>query len=419
MNNEFINYKNFTYLRVNENISDHFKERGYFRIPKNIILKKILLFSFLKVLRKIFLIFKIFFNSNICFKEPEKKYNILFDSDLFNVTKNLFTQNNYFVLSSRIESINKIYLNKKVISFIFKNFFKRSLKINYFISLINIIDPKNIITLTDNSLDFFYINKYFVKSNIEFYCIQNSHKYYSGSNEIKKKRFISNYLVFGNFEKKIYKKSNVKNFIPAGSLKAEVAKKFLERKKLNFNKYDICLIADPNISAFQDTKSQSNADAGIGLVTKYCLKFSKKFNKSIIISGKTDLKDPSKYLEKKYYEYLLNGEKINIQFNNKSSFGSYKNILQSNVIICCMSSLAREAFAFKKKILWCQYVDGTKFPSSGICKINDKSYEMFEKHLLKILKYNYKSYAKKIKDEKSSYNNKFDLLTFMRGKTKN
>ena len=44
---------------------------------------------------------------------------------------------------------------------------------------------------------------------------------------------------------------------------------------------------------------------------------------------------------------------------------------------------------------------------------------MFEKHLLKILKYNYKSYVKKIKDEKSSYNNKFDLLTFMRGKTKN
>ena len=29
MNNEFINYKNFTYLRINKNISDYFKENGY------------------------------------------------------------------------------------------------------------------------------------------------------------------------------------------------------------------------------------------------------------------------------------------------------------------------------------------------------------------------------------------------------
>ena len=84
-----------------------------------------------------------------------------------------------------------------------------------------------------------------------------------------------------------------------------------------------------------------------------------------------------------------------------------------------MSSLAREAFEFKKKVLWCQYIEGTKFPSSGICSLTNKSYEEFEKRLLKILKLNFKSYEKKIKNIKLTYNKKFDAITFMREKTTN
>lgn len=419
MNNEFINYKNFTYIRINKNISDYFKEKGYLRLPKNAYLNKIIKIIFLKFFRKTFLIFKILFNSKVFFNEPEKKFNILFDDDLINVTKTLFTRKNYFVLNSRIENINEIYLSKKIVFFILQNFFKRSIKINYFISIIKIIKPKNIITLTDNSIDFFILNKFFSKSNINFYCIQNSHKYFSKDPSIRKKRFISNYLVFGDFEKRIYKRSKINKFIPVGSLKAEVAKIKLGKNKIDSNRYDICLISDPNISAFQDIKSQTSTDEGLALVTKYCIKFSEKFNKSIIISGKTDSNDSSKYLEEKYYEYLLDGKKINIQFNKKLHFGSYKNILQSNVIICCMSSLAREAFEFKKKVLWCQYIKGTKFPSNGICVIKKKGYEEFEKNLLKILKLNFESYVKKINNIQLTYNKKFSAIKYMQNITSN
>ncbi len=420
MNNEFINCRNFTYTRINKNISDYFKEDGYIRLPKNKLIKKIIVIFFLRIFRKVFLILKILFNTKIYFKEPEKNYNILFDDDLFYVTKNLFRRKNYFVLVSRIENLDKIYISKKIVFFIIKNFFKRSIKINYFISIINIIKPKNIITLTDNSIEFFILNKFFSKSNIDFYCIQNSHKYFSKKNSfLKKERFISNYLVFGDFEKKIYKNDKIGKFIPVGSLKAEVAKKKLFKNKIDFKKYDICLIADPNISAFKDIKSQTSTDKGIALVTKYCIRFSKKFNLSLIISGKTDFNDSSKYLEEKYFEYLMEGKKIKIQFNKKSEFGSYNNILQSKVTVCCMSSLAREAFEFKKKVLWCQFIEGTKFPSSGICVIEKKKYEEFEKKLLKILKLNFKSYEEKITNTKLIYNKKFSAINYMRKKTSN
>ena len=103
-------------------------------------------------------------------------------------------------------------------------------------------------------------------------------------------------------KKKIYKNDKIGKFIPVGSLKAEVAKKKIVKNKIDFKKYDICLIADPNISAFKDIKSQTSTDKGIALVTKYCIRFSKKFNLSLIISGKTDFNDSSKYLEEKYFE---------------------------------------------------------------------------------------------------------------------
>ena len=116
---------------------------------------------------------------------------------------------------------------------------------------------------------------------------------------------------------------------------------------------------------------------------------------------------------------MLEGKKIKIQFNKKSEFGSYNNILQSKVTVCCMSSLAREAFEFKKKVLWCQFIEGTKFPSSGICVIEKKKYEEFEKKLLKILKLNFKSYEEKITNTKLIYNKKFSAINYMRKKTSN
>ena len=84
-----------------------------------------------------------------------------------------------------------------------------------------------------------------------------------------------------------------------------------------------------------------------------------------------------------------------------------------------MSSLAREAFEFKKKVLWCQYIKGTKFPSNGICVIKKKGYEEFEKNLLKILKLNFELYLKKINNIQLTYNKKFSAIKYMQNITSN
>ena len=54
-----------------------------------------------------------------------------------------------------------------------RNIFSRSMQLNYFIALINQIDPKFVITTIDNSITFSKLTKYF-ENKIKFIAIQNA-----------------------------------------------------------------------------------------------------------------------------------------------------------------------------------------------------------------------------------------------------
>ena len=90
-------------------------------------------------LKKIIRIFKRFFHilkflikyvfySKIYFKNPPKKKIILFDCDVPNYIKNLFSKKESLVLSTRSTNISEIYISKSIIFFLVNNFFKRSIK---------------------------------------------------------------------------------------------------------------------------------------------------------------------------------------------------------------------------------------------------------------------------------------------------
>ena len=77
---------------------------------------------------------------------------------------------------------------------------KKSLKQNYLIALIKEINPKVVITLVDNSLDFYITAKHLSK-NIRFIAVQQ------GSRETAwlpleetKKIYIPEYLCFSNWD---------------------------------------------------------------------------------------------------------------------------------------------------------------------------------------------------------------------------
>ena len=99
---------------------------------------------------------------------------IIFDKENSNYLEKLFDKNNYFIIKNRLEDIDNIYLSKNILIFCIKNIFKRSLRLSYLIKLIEIINPKKILTTIDNDKDFYVISDYFKDKQMQFSAIQNA-----------------------------------------------------------------------------------------------------------------------------------------------------------------------------------------------------------------------------------------------------
>ena len=66
------------------------------------------------------------------------------------------------------------------------------------------------------------------------------------------------------------------------------------------------------------------------------------------------------------------------------------------MVIGQISTVLREAISFKKKILSCNFSEtphmSTIFPGKGICSLDNVTYDLFEKRVLKILSMSEKEY---------------------------
>jgi len=80
------------------------------------------------------------------------------------------------------------------------------------------------------------------------------------------------------------------------------------------------------------------------------------------------------------------------------------------------STLLRNSFEFKRKILWCNFIDhkDAKSPSEGICTLRSKKFEDFENRVLEILKLDYEEYLSKIDNVDAFYNTKVNALKYLR-----
>ena len=102
-----------------------------------------------------------FLNCSFRFSEPDQKIIIL-DQESSNTIEKILTTDSYLILPTRIHHFKRFILQKNI-KVIFKNIFRRSLKINYLSALIELINPKLIITAIDMSSDFYEISKIFRK----------------------------------------------------------------------------------------------------------------------------------------------------------------------------------------------------------------------------------------------------------------
>ena len=123
-------------------------------------------------MKRFFLILKILFKAKFIFKNPPKKKIIVFDDVGIYDLKNLLSKYNYYVLQVRSQNIDKVYITFKIIKYFFKNY-KGSIMTSYLVSMLEIINPKIVITFIDTSFKFSEIAR-ILEKKMHFVAIQNA-----------------------------------------------------------------------------------------------------------------------------------------------------------------------------------------------------------------------------------------------------
>ena len=297
-------------------------------------------------MRKIKNLILLILKCKFIFLEPKKSKIVILDAVYSYDLVRILRQYKPFLLNNRFEQINEIYISSNIIFFLIKNFFKYSLKINYLLALIKIINPKIMITRIDTSSDFHILSKILYKKVV---CIslQQGMRLLPDNKNIKitdtkkndiKKFFIPEFFVFSQSDKFFFSKlmTKVKNYHIIGSIRARAALNYFKLRNINTSiSYDFCLISSP------DKYSTT------GYIAKYLHDFCREKNFSYIIAADTDLKDGA---ELKFYREFMGDRKINIVRNFKKKYTSYRIILKSKVVVGQLSTLLKESLSYNKKI---------------------------------------------------------------------
>tara|TARA_Y100000590_G_C15523422_1_gene940267 strand:- start:38 stop:1036 length:999 start_codon:yes stop_codon:yes gene_type:complete len=311
----------------------------------------------------------------------------------------------------------------------------------YLISLLEIIEPKVVLTFTDNSFKFSDLAKILDKK-INFVAIQNAarydikqSKYLYNNNIVKydltKKLYIPNFLCFGQFEIDYYKRYKIKveNFFKVGSLRLANFFHYIKKNKIKLQKYkyDICLISEANYGRNKIYKKQS-IEKGFSDIASFTIKFCKKHNMKLIFVCKRSKKDnPNVHkLEVDFYKKYLSNSEFNYLFNhasekNEATYSSYMAVLQSKVVVGNVSTMLRENLAVGGKILTCNLTSTNiwDFPIQGISSIKDCNFEEFETRLLQIYSMTEKDYFSKLSENKcytAEYDEKTSTIDLLKNK---
>lgn len=397
-------------------MEEYFLREGYVSSKKihiNLLYK---LFS-LTILRKIRTFFTLFLRCKFFFKDCKHSEFVIFDSEHTICLEEILANKNYIIVSTRIEQINEIYVSPKIVFYIIKNFFKRSLKQNYLTVLIKTIAPKIVITQISNSEDFHVVSR-ILHDEIKFIAIQtytpSAYEYMKG----KKNFFIPKLFCFSKYDELFYKKKkvNIEAFEAIGSTQSSLCCEYVKSEKLKIdpNKYDICLIAEAVTNADEYIVSHvKNLADSIGLVAKFTYKLCKKHNLNIVFAGRGAKNEGDHDIETYFYKHYLKNYDFKIfQSPNKreKKYPTYVNVMQSKLTIALHSTILREAICFDKKILSFNPAGhpdikfpgpDIKFPEESICTLNVPSYELFETRVLKLLSMTNEEYFNQLGKEKS------------------
>lgn len=296
--------------------------------------------------------FKIFFFSNYVYKIPKPKKVLIYDSNTS--TKKIFsyylksTDTNYLYVRGEVLNLPVFFLS--LFSFDFFQFKK-----NYIKTYIKFVNPKIVLTCTDNDMVFYTLKKYFKKKNIKinFIVMQNGlrgiydnfQEFYDYKKKTKTKLEVDFFFTINSEIKKKYQKYIKSKFIHLGLLSNNLIKKQkIKKKQILFISQFKNKIYKGKFELNKIKKIKGNvfykADE---IVLKYLLDYTEKNKEYKLV---VCLRPNSNFIAQKklILDILKTNKKINF-FISKKEFDTYREVDKSTYVICVDSALGYEAYA--------------------------------------------------------------------------
>lgn len=311
--------------------------------------------------RKIKASFNIIFHSNFSLKYPKKSNIVLFDDNLSEFLDKYFKEK-YTILYARQKKYNlrivlKVLLKNKI----------RFTSLDYYNEYIKYVNPKIILTFSDNFSNYYKIIKNHKTKKI---FIQNANRtsteedIFAQSKLLEKTKKIQNVdhmLVFNEKVGKIYEKFITGKHTVIGSFRSNSYKKV---KGKNFDLFFISTWRDHALD-FPITNSipwKKFLDTHIKLI-RYIYEYTKKNNRHLTIYGKN--KDEK---EKEFFINILGKENKYWRYLSNTRENSYNNLDKSKLVISSISTLGFECLARDTKVAFfnvCNFDKSTESKKFG------------------------------------------------------
>jgi surface carbohydrate biosynthesis protein len=309
---------------------------------------------------------KLFRNTKtILFKFPKKNKILFYDYIPANIINEIIGKKNYsyiFNYTSRkiyLIFIFLIFFDLKAIQI----FFAENLITSYTYLYIKYIDPKVIITSTDNNLNFYRLKKYL--KNIKFAALQN------GSRHELNDLFGNPDLIFCNDNKKRFSADIIYTF---NDEIGKLYKRYIDTKTIsigNFrnnliginNKYikDSVMYISQFRKSFLNKKDYYSYGKKVSTMKKWfeveskllpiLFKYCEDHKLSLTICGSASNKEERK-IEKQLFKRMINNSKWKYWNNKKHFLDVYKFANKFEIIVCIWSTLGYELFSKYKKVVF-------------------------------------------------------------------
>ena len=356
--------------------------------------------------KKIINLIHYFIKAGKVFRAPKKAKILVIDSARLEVLIPLFNGEPFEVLSLRRESINVNLLI--IINCLKYAIHEKNLRLSYAMAFIDHVNPSIVITFIDNNSFFHQLDARNNDENIKFIAIQNGNRKFNGPIDLvtissvdPKTIYHSNFFCFGEYEVDQYTKhgASVKNFYPCGSLIDSYYRSLPSHN--NCETFDICLVSN-NWSSISTGTIFWELRQDYEQLLSYLRNFQLRNGKTIKVACQSfpeseDYRKEIEWLQK----YL--GNDVEYVPKDTLNLASYSLTDHTIVVVGMHSTLLRESFGRKNKVLECNYSDSHyEILTTGIWLLNEQGYEIFEKQILELIAMDTDSYNELCR-EYSSY----------------